>query len=176
MSNIKKPSEMDLTQALAYSGFVLVAFELVKSIVVSPIKAFYKDITFAEGMYFKSYEDDILSRHKNNFEACLLYLRDFMEAIDAEDFSTIQALRDHRNELAHDLPRMLGKLDVKNHFLLLKKTKKALFKLSNYRVYMEVGNDPCFQNKGIDWETAKGAEYKLFEEILGKVRVLNCLQ
>ncbi|MBB1274886.1 hypothetical protein [Psychromonas sp. SR45-3] len=173
MSNIEKFSETDLTQALAYSGFILVAFELVKSIIVSPIKAFYEDITFAEGMYFKSYEDDVLSRHKNNFEACLLYLRDFMEAIDEEDFLTIQALRTHRNELAHDLPSMLGNLDVKSHFLLLEKTNKALFKLSNFRVYMEIGSDPYFQNKGIDWETVKGAEYMLFEEILGKVSVLK---
>jgi hypothetical protein len=173
MSNLEKFSETDLTQALAYSGFILIAFELVKSIIVSPIKAFYKDITFDESMYFKSYEDDVLSRHKNQFEACLLYLRDFMEAIDDEDVLTIQALREHRNELAHDLPNMLDKLDVKSHFSLLEKTNKTLFKLSNYRVYMEVGNDPSFQNKGIDWATVKGAEYELFEEILGKVSVFH---
>ena len=173
MSNIEKLSETDLTQALTYSGFILVAFELVKSIIVSPIKAFYQDVTFGEGMHFKSYEDDVLFRHKNQFEACLLYLRDFMEAIDEDDVLTIKALRAHRNELAHDLPNMLGKLGVKNHFSLLEKTNATLFKLSNYRVYMEIGNDPDFQNKGIDWETVKGAEYELFEEILSKVSVLK---
>lgn len=41
---------------------------------------------------------------QNEFEACLLYLRDFMETLDVDDVNTIQALGIHRNELAHDLP------------------------------------------------------------------------
>lgn len=173
MTDIEEFTEKELTQALAYSGFILVAFELVKSIIVSPIKAFYQDVTFGEGMLFKSYEEDVLSRHKNQFEACLLYLRDFMEALDSDDVLTIQALRKHRNDLAHDLPNMLGKLNVESHVSLLEKTDKALFKLSNYRVYMEIGSDPNVQNKGIDWETTKGREYTLFEEVLNKVKILK---
>ena len=124
-------------------------------------------------MPFKSYEEDVLSRHKNQFEACLLYLRDFMEAIDSEDVLTIQALRKHRNDLAHDLPNMLGNIDVEDHLPLLQKTDKALFKLSNYRTYIEIGSDPAFQNKGIDWDTIKGPEYELFEEIINKVKTLR---
>jgi hypothetical protein len=38
---------------------------------------------------------------------------------------------------------------------------------------MEIGADPEFQNKGIDWETVKGHEYLIFEEILKKVRILK---
>jgi len=37
------------------------------------------------------------------FQACLLYLRDFMKAIDSKDVLTIQGLRKHRNDLAHGL-------------------------------------------------------------------------
>jgi hypothetical protein len=155
------------------SQFILVAFELVKSLIVNPIKAFYSDVTFGEGMPFKSYEEDILSRHKNQFEACLLYLRDFMEAIDSEDVLTIQSLRKHRNDLAHNLPGMLHKLDIEHHLPLLEKTNKVLFKLSNYRTYMEIGSDPEFQNKGINWDTIKGPEYELFEEVLKKVKILQ---
>jgi len=36
-------------------------------------------------MPFKSYAADVKARHKDEFEACLLYLRDFMQAIDAQD-------------------------------------------------------------------------------------------
>lgn len=173
MRRIQELSEVEITNALTYAGFVLVAFELVKSMIVNPIKAFYADITFGEGVPFKSYEEDVLSRHKNQFEACLLYLRDFMEAIDANDLSAIQELRKHRNDVAHNLPDLLPELKIERYLELLEKTDKALFKLSNYRAYMEIGSDPEFRDKGINWETLKGHEYMLFEEVINKVKILK---
>jgi hypothetical protein len=165
-------SEDDLTRSLAYAGFVLLAYELVKSLIVDPIRLFYRDTTFSAGP-FKSYELDVLSRHKNEFEACLLYLRDFMKAIDSDDVLAIQGLRKHRNDLAHDLPSVLRKLDVNSYAPLLEKADKALFKLSNYRTYMEIGHDPEFQDKGIDWDTVYGTEYMIFKEVVEKVRILQ---
>ena len=96
-----------LARRVTYAGFVLVAYELVKSMIVGPIKAFYADTTFGQGMPFRSYDVDVRARHKNEFEACLLYLRDFMEALNADDVNTIQDLREHRNDLAHNLARKL---------------------------------------------------------------------
>lgn len=173
MMPIKEMSEEELTQALTYAGFILLAYELVKGMIVQPIKAFYENTTFGEGMPFHSYEKDVLSRHKNHFEACLLYLQDFMEAIDSEDVMTIQALRKHRNDLAHFLPNIVNKLKIEQQLPLLEKTDKTLFKLSNYRTYIEIGSDPEFTKLGIDWDTVKGHEYLLFEEILNKVRILQ---
>jgi hypothetical protein len=92
---------------LTYAGFVLVAYELVQAMIVGPIKAFYADTTFGRGMRFKTYDEDVRARHRNEFEACLLYLRDFMEALDADDVNTTQELREHRNDLAHNLARKL---------------------------------------------------------------------
>lgn len=97
----------------------------------------------------------------------------FLEAIDSEDVLTILALRKHRNDLAHDAPSMLHKLDIKHHLHLLEKTNKALFKLSNYQIYIDIGSDPEFKNKGIDWDTIKRPEYELFEEVLNKVKILQ---
>lgn len=165
-------SEDDLTRSLAYAGFVLLAYELVRSLIVDPIKLFYRDTTFRSGP-FKSYESDVLSRHKNEFEACLLYLHDFMKAIDSDDVLAIQGLRKHRNELAHDLPSKLRRLDVDSYAPLLEKADKALFKLSNYRTYMEIGHDPEFQDQGIDWDTVYGTEYMIFKEVVEKVRILQ---
>jgi len=64
-------------------------------------------------------------------------------------------------------------MDIKSYAPLLEKANKALFKLSNYRTYMEIGADPEFQNKGIEWEIVKGHEYMIFEEVLNKVRILQ---
>jgi hypothetical protein len=159
-----------IARVLTYAGFVLVGYELVKGMIVGPIKAFYADITFGPDLPFKSYEEDVRFRHANEFEACLLYLRDFMEAIDSEDVFTIQAFRKHRNDLAHDLANQLS-LNIEEFKPLFEKVNRTLFKLSNYRAYMEIGTDPAFQ--GIDWERFRGREYRLFEKVVDRVRLLS---
>lgn len=165
-------SEDELTRSLTYAGFVLLAYELMKSLIVSPIKLFYRDTTFHSGP-FKSYEADVLSRHKNDFEACLLYLRDFMKTIDSDDVLAIQGLRKHRNDLAHDFPSKLRSLNINSYAPLLEKADKALFKLSNYRTYIEIGHDPEFQDQGINWDTVYGTEYMIFKEVVEKVGILQ---
>lgn len=163
----------ELTRVLAYAGLVLLSFELVKALIVKPVKAFYANTTFGSGMAFKTYAEDVRSRHRDEFEACLLYLRDFMGAIDGLDMDAIQALRQHRNTLAHDLAKHLSPLNLDDCALVLERADKALFKLSNYRVYMEICADPEFKDKGIDWSTIVGGEYVLFAQVRDKVRLLQ---
>ena len=173
MASLEDLSSDELQEALACAGFVLVAFELVKSMIVNPIKFFYRDVTFGEGMPFKSHEEDVLSRDRNGFEACLLYLRDFMEAINSEDVMIIQALRKHRNDLAHDLVGRLPDLRVQDYRPLLENVNCTLFTLSNYRTRMEIGADPELQGRGIEWGSVKGHEYLLFEQVVKKVTTLD---
>ena len=103
----------------------------------------------------------------------LLYLKDFMKVIDSNDILAVQALRKHRNELAHNLPSLLKSIDIDNCMGLLENTDKVLFKLSNHQAYMDIGADPEFQNKGINWDTLKGAEYVLYESIIQKIGLLK---
>ena len=173
MSKISNLTDEEFIEALAYTGLILVAFELVKNIIVKPIKVFYSGMIFGEGSPFKSYEEDVLFRHKNEFEACLLYLSDFMKAIDFDDVLVIQELRKHRNDLAHNIARKLQAENIERDVVFLERVNKALFKLSNYRTYMEIGADPEFQNKGIDWEFVKGHGYLIFEEVFDKIRVFE---
>jgi hypothetical protein len=172
VTSLEELSAEELTKRLTYAGFVLVSYERVKSMLVEPIKLFYRDVTF-EGGPFRSYEEDVRSRHQNEFEACLLYLRDFMQAIDARDMITIQSLRIHRNELAHDLVERLPTLHIEARRSLFEGVDDTLRRLSAYRAYMEVGADPEF--RGIDWNTVKGYEYLLFESILDKIRLLSVM-
>jgi hypothetical protein len=165
-------SSEELTRRLTYAGFVLVGFELLKRMIVGPIKTFYADTTFHGGP-FHSYSEDVLVRDSNEFEACLLYLRDFMEAIDSADMCTIQDLRKHRNELAHDLVSRLPTLQTDEYQALWEKVDCTLFKLSNHRTRMEVSADPEFQALGLDSEKIYGEEYFLFDQIVERVKVLN---
>jgi hypothetical protein len=85
----------------------------------------------------------------------------------------IQNLRRHRNELAHNLPEQLPRLRIEDYAELFKATDRAVFKLSNYRTYIEIGSNPEFKSQGIDWNTVKGHEYLLYEEVLGKLQSVN---
>lgn len=89
-------SSAEVNRNLAHAGLFLVAFELVKELVVKRVKGFYEGVTFGEGLPFKSYDEDVLARHKNVFEASLLYLRDHFQALSSEDLNAIQMLRQHR--------------------------------------------------------------------------------
>ncbi|MBS4719113.1 hypothetical protein J4G62_02425 [Aeromonas caviae] len=172
MTNLTNKSADDLTDTLAYAGLVLLAYELLKSMIVSPIKNFYTSTTFSNGNGpFISYKHDVLSRHKNEFEACLLYLCDFMQAIDSNDLACIQSLRHHRNKIAHHLPDILPSLHIEDYAELFKATDRIIFKISNYRAYMEIGADPIY--KDLDWKTAKGHEYLLYEQVLEKLQNLQ---
>ncbi|MCR4316872.1 MAG: hypothetical protein NUW37_11055 [Planctomycetes bacterium] len=172
MTRFENLTEQQLTRTLSYAGFILLSYELVKRLLVSPIKAFYWNTTFGDDSYFKSYEEDVLTRHKTEFEACLLYLRDFMKALNSDDVLTIQGLREHRNKIAHELPDLL-EIDLTQYRGLLEKVDIALFKLSNYRTIMEIGADPEFQDVGIDWNTTYGLEYMMFKEIVSKVKAIQ---
>lgn len=160
----------DLTRILSYTGYVLVAHEIMKSMIVRPIKAFYENTTF-QGGPFKSYEQDVLFRSKNEFEACLLYLKDFMEAIDQSDIQTIQALRKHRNDLAHNLHERIDVKHIEDNSDLLTNVKGVIFKISNYRAYMEIGREP--ELKEINWSSMKGHEFLIIENIINNVKLLK---
>lgn len=105
----------------------------------------------------------------------MLYLRDFMKAIDSDDVMSIQTLRNHRNELAHNLPDRLLTLRIENYSELFRSTDRVLFKLSNYRTYIEIGADPQFKSLNIDWNTFEGNEYLLYKEVLDKLENVKTL-
>jgi hypothetical protein len=155
-----------LNRNLVHAGLFLVAFELVKNLVVKPVKFFYQDTTFGAGMPFTTYEQDVLSRHKNVFEASLLYLRDHFQTIRSEDLDAIQALREQRNRIAHDLTQLLPGMSALENYALLSKAREALFRLSNFWVYIEVGSDPEFTSRNIDWDAAYGEDLLLLDQII----------
>ena len=45
MNSVSNLTEEETTQVLAYAGLILVAFELVRSLIIKPIKAFYANVT-----------------------------------------------------------------------------------------------------------------------------------
>jgi hypothetical protein len=95
--------------------------------------------------------------------------------IDAADVATIQSLRMHRNDLAHNLPDLLEGLDLSSYAELLKASDKVLFKLSNHNAYIEIGGDPIIQALDIDWSLTEGHEYMQFKTVFDQMQRLKIL-
>jgi len=165
-----KNDNWNIQEKLNYCGLVLLEFEVIKSLIIRPIKTFYYHVTFSDDFPFKTYELDVLSRDKNEFMACLLYLKDFMEAIDGNDIVIIQELREKRNQIAHELMSYLFTFNPNEIDTLLEKAKRVLFKISNYRVRMDIGYELQIKNIKVDWDKLVGTEYIIFNKIFDEIK------
>lgn len=159
--SVESLSPGELNRNLIYAGLFLAAFELIKELVTRPVKGLYAYTYTSSGTAIPchDYEQDVLARHKNEFEASLLYLRDYLEAISSEDFMAIQVLRKHRNDIAHNLPRMLPVMDPAENERLLSRARESLFRLSNFWIKIDIGSDPEFTSQDVDWEQVVGEDF-----------------
>jgi hypothetical protein len=130
-----RPTKREQTNKKISEAMSKMTAEVVKKLE----EAFAMDCTVSEACLSKNYEEDVLARHKNVFGASLLYLRDHFEAISSDDLNAIQILRQHRNRIAHDLPRMLPHMDSAANDALLSRARASLFRLSNFWVYIDIG-------------------------------------
>ena len=162
-----------IADALMFAGLVLVAHDLVKSMIVKPIRQFYEGVEFKGDGPFKSYAIDVLSRDPGEYRACLLYLRDFMLVLNEDDLRCVEDLRVHRHRVAHELPELVRDFRAAEFLGLIERVDATLLKLSNHRAYMELGADPV--SLGWDWSRVLGGEYILFKEVLAQVRNMRLL-
>ena len=94
-----------------------------------------------------------------------------MNVIDKNDVQSVQDFGVLYAESNRHLRNNISALDFESLKNALIRMDRAIFKLSNHRLYVEIGADPEF--KGIDWSTQKGNEYVLFE---GAIRAIHLLE
>jgi hypothetical protein len=102
--------------------------------------------------YSDEYKTDVLARDKSPLIASAKYLAEHYEAISSDDVDQIVALRELRNDIAHDLPTVLVKRNYEDLREFIKKARDLVFKLDNFWMYIEIGHDP--EHSGTDWDTA----------------------
>ena len=49
---------------LTHAGLIVLAFDLVKNLIINPVALSYKDVIFGEGLPFKNHEEDVVAKHK----------------------------------------------------------------------------------------------------------------
>jgi hypothetical protein len=111
-------------------------------------------IVLDEEAFRARYRDVVLSKDPEHpLRASCLWLRD-VGVIDDEDMSTVDEIRRHRNELAHELPAFLGEIDRSVNLELLNSICELVSKVDRWFVInVHAATDPAFDGK-----TVEGAE------------------
>jgi len=135
-----------LKQNLLQGGLYLAAFEMLKdSLVGRPRDFFCFEISNGDivtDLSSPEYEREVRSLHKHPFTASALWWHK-SGAISDEDLDTLRRIREHRDQIAHNMPKMIGTADHSIDLNLLVQTNDILAKIDNWWIQnVEAGIDP----------------------------------
>ena len=128
-----------LRSNLIVASMLIAAFETLRNSVIEPLKGFY-----AIGFDAPSpeYAAKVLSRHKSPLKASLLWFRE-ANAIDDSDIATVDSIREHRNEVAHQLPKFLSTADANVNLEMLVAICQIVCKIDRWWIRdVEMSTDP----------------------------------
>lgn len=108
-----------LRSNLITASLFLTAYELLQDSVVARIRDFFS-VDFDEngGIASKDYKEKVLSLDRSPLKASLLWLRE-VDALSEADVAVIDSIRIHRNEIAHELPKLVMTADAEIDIKLL---------------------------------------------------------
>lgn len=156
-----------LRENLIAASIFLAAFELLKSAIVGRIRSFFGD-KFRNGEWIASdeYKRECLDLDKSPLRASLMWLKK-MAAIDDADIVEVNAIREHRNDLAHDLMKYLGTADAEVDIRLLGRIHALVIKVERWwfrEVWMTT--DPIFDGQVIEEKDMPSGNAMLIEAML----------
>jgi hypothetical protein len=124
---------------LIVASLFLAAYETFIMSVVCQLKGWYS-MGFGDDPC-KLYQESVLSLHKKQLQASLLWFQN-MGAIDDSDIDLAKRITDHRNELAHELPRFLATADSAINLELLRSISYLVSKIDRWWIReIEI---PCY--------------------------------
>jgi hypothetical protein len=137
-----------LKQSLIEASVFLTAYEMFRHSVVENLRSFYSD-SFKDGKWIQSanYNTKVLDLYPRDvFHASCLWFQQ-SGAIDQSDLDTIQRIRDHRNAIAHELPKFISSVDHAVEGQLLAALFKIVTKVDRWWIAeIEIPINPDFDS------------------------------
>ncbi len=132
-----------LKQNLLQGGLYLAAFEMLKGSLMGRPRDFFSDKMVAEDSPASpEYTQHVLALHKHPYMASALWWRN-QGAISDDDLKTLSRIREHRDQIAHNMPQMISTAAHSINLELLNATKAMLGKIDNWWIQnIEAGTDP----------------------------------
>ncbi len=156
----------DLSARMLATSIILSAYEIIKSMVIPRTKfSLLTGSGYGGDQHSDKYETDVLSRHLSPLNASVKYLAEHYEAIQDEDVDQIIALRNLRNQIGHELPKVIVEFESAVLFEHVRLARKLVFKLDNFWMYIEIGCDP--EHSDTDWDTAYSNSTMFIDHLIG---------
>jgi len=125
---------------LILSSLYLAAYEILKSAIIDNTRNFFASDYDADGkpVLDKQYHDEVSRLHRDPLQASCLWLEE-MGSITSDEVEEIGKIRRHRNEVAHELPRLLSEPDRNlnlNYFVRIREllTKIEIWWVRNFEM------------------------------------------
>jgi hypothetical protein len=144
---------------LIRASIYLSSYELLKSAVVRNPRGFFNMGHPVPGEDSPEYKAEVVALHpRDRFHASCLWFKK-MDAIDDSDVTTIEEIRTHRNDIAHELPKYLGDSRFQVNMQLLDSIHFMLSKVERWWIReIEMGVD--YQHDNVDIDAIPNKEIK----------------
>lgn len=135
-----------LKQNLLQGGLFLAAFEMLKDSLVGRPRDFFcfsvADGSITTDLESPRYLAEVRSLHKHPYTASALWWRK-QGAITDGDLDILREIREHRDQIAHNMPKMIGTIEHSIDLSLLTHTNTILAAIDNWWIQnIEAGIDP----------------------------------
>jgi hypothetical protein len=163
---LQKLAPETIRGGLVRAGIFLAGWELLKAQIQDSVRGFYLVGCDADGLrYSEDYTSRVLAKHPSVFEASLLWLVD-QGALDATQATQVRPLRDKRNEVAHELPKLL--IDPAHEVPLqaLQQMRELLAGLGRFWGRIEVDISPDFDDTEVADADIMSGSMLLMEHLL----------
>lgn len=163
-----KVLDPDLLRAhLINCALFILAYEMFKQGVIGHLTSFYNH-EYVDGRLkaSQSYRDKVLALYpKDALQASCLWFRQ-QEVLNDEDLERIAAIRRHRNDIAHELPKYIGTAENNVDVASFQALYEIMVKVDRWwLINLEAATDPDFD----------GVEIKEDEVFSGNMIMLNMI-
>ena len=157
------PESVGLT--LIRAGSFLSAYELIKSEIVGSVHDFFwRGCRDGQNLYDEiSYRKDVTNRNpKSKFRASCAWLVE-MQALTVEQVVILEEIYRHRQEIAHELPKLLVDPDFEVRVDLFLAAIECVRALGVFWGSISVDTDPQWDGKDVAYDEIKSGSYVLME-------------
>jgi hypothetical protein len=154
---------------LVHAGSFLSAYELIKYDVIEQVRSFYLTGFDEKGLICNDtgYQRSVLSLDpKSKFRASAAWLQS-MDAITAEEVTKLEEIKNHRDEITHEMPGLLVEPDFVVKTQLLAEAAEIVRRLGIFWGTIAVQTDTIFDPDEVDYEGIKSGSYLLMEYLVG---------
>ena len=148
MTDTNKLLNPDVVKSnLILSSLYLTAYELLKDAIIDNLRGFFSfDYKDGKAVPDEQYKDQVTRAHKDLMHASCLWLQ-YNGVITESDVEEIENIRKHRNQIAHELPKLLVDADLNLNVGYLVQIRELLEKIEVWWVKnVHIPTNPDFDD------------------------------